>query len=1538
MKAIYIFLLILIPFITVSQTVFTITDGNATGIDIPIDNYYSYSYSEQIYLQSEINNTGDIVSVEFEYNGNQAFTDAIKIYMGHTSKSSFSSTSDWVTSSGMTLVYDGNISVTTTAGWVSITLDNAFNYNNTDNLVIAVDENTGTYHSSSSHFYSLGTGNGTSRSNVYSNDYINPNPASPPSGYVQNYVPSLKLGISTGPSISTSVSALTDLSYCTGSGPSSSQNFTVSGGSLSNDISISSSSSDFEISTDNSTFSSSLSLSQSSGSVASTIIYTRLISGKSAGEYTGQLTLSSAGASTETVSLSGTSVPTTVYVATTGDDNSGNGSSSSPYLSLGKALSVTGQLSCGNVVINIASGTYTENNLSINQSNITIEGDASGNTIFDGVNYQNRLLTINSSNVSINNIKIQNHGLSYSNCNISGTCGGGALVIGDGSTSISNVSLENVTFYNNFNDGSSGDGGAVHVQYNALATFEKCNFSQNYAGAPSTTSSNTYNNGGAVYVEGEVVFNNCLFYRNISKGYGSAVYVDGSLAEADFYHSTISNNNARGNYGALAVSGGFLSLYNSIAYNNLFSSNSLGNDLYESSGLLNVSYSCYRDDYFNRSSISNSLTSDPLFTNEASNDFSLQSTSPVIDAGISGYSLSDDITGLSRPQGAGYDMGAYEYSLCNAPAVTYNVIENCGSNNYTIEATVTSYGDGSSADLSDGTTTFSNASLNTLYTFGPYSSAVTTTLNYLGAGYGGCDNNSSLLSACIPNTCADAIDLSLGSMVADFSVAENDANETDYGGEPNYLQVGNGTTISNCNGGGVHNAYDYTEYKDLWYKVVVPSGDDEFTLTFSNVNGHYVVVPYFGSCGNLTQMTLLYNSNQSITGVIDNDGNNWYGDDPYVTPSITTLDFKGSEILNAPGGVVYLRIFPYDGGQGGSSGCISSNFSTASLTINSSIAPAATRTTVQNGVLTDPSTWDCNCSPMSTDNLVINHTISQPAAFAIGENNSLTINPGGQLNIQIPDVMNVDGVLDNQGIITGTVYIAGTLDRSINLGIIDDVSINTPATVTLTANAYIKKTLTFASGTLDAASYLVNLESDQNITALIVDNGGNFIGDINMKRYVQNSLGHHFLSSPVSNATVSQLNDDISLDLSNTPFPNIYYYDETDPSTDYEVGWLAPSSLSHNMSKAEGYTLYFNASNAITLDMEGTPTTGPVTRALDYTAGASPPTGATSPQGWNFVGNPYPSPLDFDVLISGASSSVENGCYTWDPVSSAYYSYVGGISSPASFNNYIHSMQGFWVRTSANVNLVFDNSMRLTDPSLITSPFLKTNSFNGPIFRLSLVGHSSTCETVVAYRDMASNGYDKEFDAHYLKSEQAGRVELASAVNTDLLRINSLSDDLSKNVSIPLMNKVSVDSSYSIKLTEFLRFDSGTELYIEDKNLNIYHKLNDSEYSFNSNPADRTDRFVLHLIVDGTTINTQKIESKEGAKIYKCDESLCLEFSKQTAMDLTLSIYSKSGKLTYRKKLNEGQIKYSLSDIYLLNNDIYFLHIQENGVFQKIKW
>jgi hypothetical protein len=54
------------------------------------------------------------------------------------------------------------------------------------------------------------------------------------------------------------------------------------------------------------------------------------------------------------------------------------------------------------------------------------------------------------------------------------------------------------------------------------------------------------------------------------------------------------------------------------------------------------------------------ITGDPKFVNAGSGNFKLQSSSICKDSGDSTGAPTSDIEGTSRPQGAGYDMGAYE--------------------------------------------------------------------------------------------------------------------------------------------------------------------------------------------------------------------------------------------------------------------------------------------------------------------------------------------------------------------------------------------------------------------------------------------------------------------------------------------------------------------------------------------------------------------------------------------------------------------------------------------------------------------------------------------------------------------------------------------------------------------------------------------------------------------------------------------------------------------------------------------------------------
>lgn len=56
----------------------------------------------------------------------------------------------------------------------------------------------------------------------------------------------------------------------------------------------------------------------------------------------------------------------------------------------------------------------------------------------------------------------------------------------------------------------------------------------------------------------------------------------------------------------------------------------------------------------------NSIAQDPLFA--STNDFTLTSSSPCINAGVSLSDVTEDYLGVPRPIGAGYDIGAYEYT------------------------------------------------------------------------------------------------------------------------------------------------------------------------------------------------------------------------------------------------------------------------------------------------------------------------------------------------------------------------------------------------------------------------------------------------------------------------------------------------------------------------------------------------------------------------------------------------------------------------------------------------------------------------------------------------------------------------------------------------------------------------------------------------------------------------------------------------------------------------------------------------------------
>jgi len=300
------------------------------------------------------------------------------------------------------------------------------------------------------------------------------------------------------------------------------------------------------------------------------------------------------------------------YVAPTGNNTTGDGSEGNPWQTISYALS---QANSGDTVY-AASGNYSED--IVMEIGVTIQGAGANVTTIKG--------TGNDSVVYANNL------------------GSGAKL--DGFT---------------ITNGSAGiGGGGISLQMSSSPTISNCIITQN--------SASNYGGGIFIYYNSSPTIINCLITENNApSGGGIAVFYSPSQTVTN---CTITANSATDGGGIASLVYSFPTITNSIIYGNTATGNgpNIYNDSYSTT---NVTYSCVEGGYTGTGNISG----DPKFV-PAANDYHLQSDSPCIDTGTSTGAPSIDLDGITRPQGAGVDMGAYE-----VPEVitTYTITATAGS-------------------------------------------------------------------------------------------------------------------------------------------------------------------------------------------------------------------------------------------------------------------------------------------------------------------------------------------------------------------------------------------------------------------------------------------------------------------------------------------------------------------------------------------------------------------------------------------------------------------------------------------------------------------------------------------------------------------------------------------------------------------------------------------------------------------------------------------------------------------------------------------
>ena len=211
---------------------------------------------------------------------------------------------------------------------------------------------------------------------------------------------------------------------------------------------------------------------------------------------------------------------------------------------------------------------------------------------------------------------------------------GGAMCNYGGTVSVSTCTFE---------DNNAGENGGAIDNYETAFALDSCVFANNESDE----------DGGALYiVDSAPVVTNSIFYGNYADDDGGAISLkrsDAVLTNCTFY-----DNEADDDGGALYCSSCSPTVTNCILWNN-------GEEIYNTSADPSVSYGDVDGGY---TGVGN-IDADPLFADPDNRNFSLLTESPCIDSGVDAGTdyygnVTDDITGLFRPQGGQYDMGAYE--------------------------------------------------------------------------------------------------------------------------------------------------------------------------------------------------------------------------------------------------------------------------------------------------------------------------------------------------------------------------------------------------------------------------------------------------------------------------------------------------------------------------------------------------------------------------------------------------------------------------------------------------------------------------------------------------------------------------------------------------------------------------------------------------------------------------------------------------------------------------------------------------------------
>ncbi len=506
-----------------------------------------------------------------------------------------------------------------------------------------------------------------------------------------------------------------------------------------------------------------------------------------------------------------------------------------------------------------------------------------------------------------------------------------------------------------------------------------------------------------------------------------------------------------------------------------------------------------------------------------------------------------------------------------------------------------------------------------------------------------------------------------------------------------------------------------------------------------------------------------------------------------------------------------------------------------------------------------------NITIMKTKSIIVLYLIIFLSGVAMNAYSQGIDNSGGFVTASSTNYMKFSGSSD--------MTISGTTADQTTLG---NVTVDFTGTGTYKLTIPHDSYVTVDGNLTLSDSLLLEANSSSSMASLITNGTVTGAYGIVEQHIVQDQW--HMVSSPVSSAVSGVYTG-----------AYLYKWNEVDST------WAFITTTTESLTVTKGYHLWSSGSGANTgptdVVFTGLLNTGNYSPTITYTAGAN------KGDGWNELGNPYPSALEWNS--SWTKSSIDATMYMYDGTQYKTWNYLLPLASTLP-NGEIPSTQGFWVKANAaSPSITIPNAERVHS----SNTFYKSGDELQDIFKINVAGNAYADEMIIGMFSEATDDFDSEYDAYKLMGIEAA-PQLYSFGNDTKYAVNLFSEIIVDKV-IPLGFRAGAAAEYTFEAEGLEDFDTSIDVYLEDKSAGSMINLRENPvYVFYAENGLDEDRFVIHFGIDVT--GTGQNIADNNINIYSFDDVVFVNY--QLDVPGHVVVYDVLGKEVLLETLGTNQL------------------------------